>query len=169
MKCEGVYMVQSVNNQSVNQFGAINRVGNTPDGRVVYSVTDGNGREAGKMSVAAKDCDMFEKSYRDVIDSAPKIQKYVQTHSSPEDVKRRKRISIWITGICAAIGAGVPIHLTRKASTIKQVLATVAGLVVGVTSGFALSFSATTPPGTMKFSKATKNMSKIDIQPYYDV
>lgn len=159
-------MVQSVNNQSVNQFGTINRVGNTPDGRVVYSVTDGEGREAGKMSVAAKDCDVFEKSYHDVIESAPKIQKFVQTHSSPEDIKKRKNTSRWITGICAAIGAGVPIYLTRKASTVKQVLATVVGLVAGVTSGFGLSFAVTTPPGTMKFSKATRNMSKIDIQPY---
>lgn len=161
-------MVQSVNNSQVNAFGSINRIGSTSDGRVIYSVTDATGKEAGKMSVASKDCDVFEKSYKDIIDSAPKIQKYVQSHSSPEDVQKRKSLSHWIVGSCAIIGAGIPIYLTRKASTVKQVIATVVGLVAGLTGGFGLSFATTTPPGTMKFAKATKNISKIDIQPFVE-
>lgn len=162
-------MVQSVNNQSVNQFGAINRIGNAQDGRGVYSVLDGNGREAGKLSVAANDCDVFEKSYKDVMESAPKIQKYVQTHSSPEAIQKRKRTSRWITVACAAIGAGIPIHLTRNKSTWVQIPVTILGMLAGVMAGFGLSFAVTTPPGTMKFSKATKNISKIDVQPYNEL
>ena len=158
-------MVQNINNQTGSQFGAINKIGNTQNGRTVYQVIDANGREAGKLSLPTTDCDMFEKSYKDILEAAPKIQKFAQEHSSPEDIKKRQKASRWIVGICAAIGAGVPIYLTRKASTVKQILTTALGIVGGLTAGFGVSLATTTPPGTMKFSKATKNISKLDIQP----
>lgn len=162
-------MVQNINGQSPNQFGTINRVGATSDGRLIYQVKDGDNQEVGKISIPGKDQDVFEKSYKDIMESAPKIQKYAQTHSSPEDIKKRKRASRWIVGICAAIGAGIPIYLTRKATTVKQVLATAVGIVGGLTGGFGLSILTTTPPGTLKFAKASKNLSKIDVRPYSEM
>lgn len=158
-------MVQNISAQGANPYGSIQKIGTTENGRVVYQVIDGNGKEAGKMSIAGKDCDVFEKSYRDIMESAPKIQKYAQTHSSPADIEKRKKISKWLVWTGAILGAGIPIYLTRKSTTGKQLFATAAGIIAGLTGGFALSIKATTPPGTMKFTKAAKNISKLDIQP----
>ena len=57
------------------------------NGRVVYQVIDGNGQEAGKMSIPQKDCDVFEKSYKDIIETAPKLQKFAEKHSSEDSRK----------------------------------------------------------------------------------
>ena len=81
------------------------------------------------------------------------------------DIKKRRNLSRAIVGAGGFIGAAVPIALTRKASTLKQILATVAGVVVGLSAGFATSLSVTTPPGTYKFAKASRTFAKLDIQP----
>ena len=157
-------MVQSIANQN-SAFGGINRVGMTQNGRVIYEITDYSGNEAGKMTVPVQDADTFEKSYKDIIETAPKIQKYALEHSSEKDGKRRKNLSRIIMAGGAVIGAGVPIYMTRKSSTIKQVLAAAGGLVAGLAAGFGISLKMTSPPGMMKFSKAAKNISNMDIQP----
>ena len=58
-------MVQNISAQNPNGFGTINRIGMTENGRVIYQIIDGSGAQAIKMSVAPKDCDSFEKSYRE--------------------------------------------------------------------------------------------------------
>lgn len=161
-------MVQGISAQTNNSFGVVNRIGNTPDGRVVYQVIDAEGKEAGKLSLPAQECDVFEKSYKDIMEAAPKIQKFAQQHSSPEDVRKRRNISRTIICFGTAIGAAIPIYLTRNATTAKQIIATSIGILSGLAGGFGLSLATTTPPGTIKFSKATKNLSKLDIQPVVD-
>ncbi len=148
-----------------NSYGNIQRTGTTPNGRAIYRVIDSTGEEAGKLTLPVGDSDRFEKAYKDIMETAPKIQKYVAENSSEEDIKKRRTLSRIIVGSCGLVGAAVPIALTRKASTLKQILATVAGIVAGLSGGFALSLSATTPPGTYKFAKATRTISKLDIRP----
>ncbi len=150
---------------SLTTFGNIQRAGIMPNGRVVYRVIDPNGQEAGKISVAQDNTDKFEKAYVDIMEAAPKIQKYASEHSSEKDIKKRRNLSRLIVGTCGVIGAGIPIYLTRKASTLKQILCTVVGIVAGLSAGFAASLAATTPPGLYKFAKASRTMSKLDIQP----
>lgn len=158
-------MVQNVANQG-SAFGGISRIGTTQNGRIIYEITDYNGNEAGKMTVPMQDADTFEKSYQDIMETAPKLQKYALEHSSEQDMKKRKRTSRIIIGLGTLIGAGIPIYLTRKSpSTIKQVLATAGGMIAGLAAGLGISLAVTTPPGMMKFSKAAKNISKIDVQP----
>ncbi len=151
-----------------NSYGNIQRIGASENGRVLYRVIDSNGQEAGKLTVAGKDTDKFEQSYRDIMEAAPKIQKFVTENSSEEDIKKRRMTSRLITGGGALAGLVVPIALTRKASTLKQILSTVAGLVVGLSAGFAASLAVTTPPGTYKFAKASRTISKLDIQPVFE-
>ncbi len=158
-------MVQNVSNQT-SSFGGINRIGTTQNGRIVYEVIDSNGQEAGKLTIPAQDADTFEKSYYDIMDAAPKIQKFSLEHSSAEDMKKRKTASNIMIAAGMIIGAGIPIYLTRKASGWKQVLATVGGVVAGLAAGMGLSFATLTPPGMMKFVKASKNLSKIDVRPF---
>ncbi len=162
-------MVQSINGQN-SSFGGINRIGTTPNGRIIYQVVDENGQEAGKMTIAPQDADIFEKSYNDIMESAPKIQKYALEHSSPEDIEKRKKTSQIITLLTTLIGAGIPIYLTRKAnSTFKQVFATLGGAIAGLAAGMGITFAALTPPGMTKFAKASKNLSKIEIQSYNEI
>ncbi len=161
-------MVQNITNQNAS-FGSISRVGTTPDGRIIYQVNDSSGQEAGKMTIAAQDADVFEKSYNDIMEAAPKIQKYAIEHSSPEDSEKRKKTSRIITLLTTLIGAGVPIYLTRKSSTWKQVFSVLGGTITGLIAGIGISFATLTPPGMMKFSKASKNLSKIEIQPFNEV
>ena len=168
-------MVQNIANQN-SAFSGINRVGMTQNGRVIYEITDYSGNEVLEkphtkyqnfvhMCDFLASADTFEKSYKDIIETAPKIQKYALEHSSEKDVKRRKNLSRIIMAAGAVIGAGVPIYMTRKSSTIKQVLAAAGGLVAGLAAGFGISLKMTSPPGMMKFSKAAKNISNMDIQP----
>lgn len=149
-------------------FGNIQRMGAMPNGRTVYRVIDSNGDEAGKLSVPSRDTAVFEKSYIDLMDSAPKLQKYVLEHSSEKDIKNRKTLSRVIVAACGIVGAAVPVYFTRKSSTLKQILCTVTGIVAGLSAGFAASMYATTPPGAIKFAKATRTISKMDIQPVFE-
>ena len=147
-------------------FGNIQRAGSTPNGRVVYRVVDSDGAEAGTLSVPQKDADKFETAYKDIMSTAPKIQKYVAENSSESDIKKRRTISRALVAAGGMIGAIVPVALMRKkASTVKTILASVGGIVVGLSAGFAASLAATTPPGSYKFAKATRTLSKIDVQP----
>lgn len=158
-------MVNGITGFKQNSYGNIQKIGSTEHGRAIYRVIDSDGKEAGRLSVAGTDTDKFESAYRDIMDAAPKIQKYVTENSSEADIKKRRNLSRAIVGAGGFIGAAVPIALTRKASTLKQILATVAGVVVGLSAGFATSLSVTTPPGTYKFAKASRTFAKLDIQP----
>ena len=157
-------MVNGIN----NSYGNIQRVGMTQNGRAVYRVIDSNGDEAGKLSVPNANAGQFEKAYKDIMESAPKIQKFAAENSSEQDIKKRRTLSRIIVGTGGLIGAVIPVAITRKSSTLKQILATVAGIVAGLSAGFAASFAATTPPGKFKFIKATRTFSKLDIQPVYN-
>lgn len=158
-------MVNGITGFKQNSYGNIQRMGSTENGRAIYRVIDSDGKEAGRLSVAGTDTDKFESAYRDIMDAAPKIQKYVTENSSEADIKKRRNLSRAIVGAGGFIGAAVPIALTRKASTLNQILATVAGVVAGLSAGFATSLSVTTPPGTYKFAKASRTFAKLDIQP----
>ena len=156
-------MMEVIN--GINPYGNIQRIGVGSDNRVVYRVIDSNGQEAGKMTVAQQDVDTFEKSYVDLMSTAPKIQEYVSKHSSPEEINRRKLMSRIVVATGAITGAVIPPLLMKKSSTTKKILTSIGGIVLGLTAGFAGSLAITTPPGTLKFAKATRNLSKIDIQP----
>ena len=158
-------MVNSITGFKQNSYGNIQKIGSTEHGRAIYRVIDSDGKEAGRLSVAGTDTDKFESAYRDIMDAAPKIQKYVTENSSEADIKKRRNLSRAIVGAGGLIGVAVPIALTRKASTLKQILATVAGVVAGLSAGFVTSLSVTTPPGTYKFAKASRTFAKLDIQP----
>ncbi len=158
-------MVNGITGFKQNSYGNIQRMGSTENGRAIYRVIDSDGKEAGRLSVAGTDTDKFESAYRDIMDAAPKIQKYVTENSSEADIKKRRNISRAIVGAGGFIGAAIPIALTRKASTLKQILATVTGVVAGLSAGFATSLAVTTPPGTYKFAKASRTFAKLDIQP----
>lgn len=148
-----------------NSYGNIQRLGTTPNGRAVYRVIDSSGEESGKLSVPQVEADKFESAYKDIMESAPKIQKFVLENSSEEDIKKRRKLSRIIVGAGGIIGAAIPIACIKNLSTTKRVLSTVAGIIVGISAGFAASLAATTPPGTYKFAKANRTFSKLDIQP----
>lgn len=57
-----------------NSYGNIQKIGMTPNGRTVYRVIDSNGEETGKLSVPQTESDKFESAYKDIMDTAPKIQ-----------------------------------------------------------------------------------------------
>ena len=158
-------MVNGITGFKQNSYGNIQKIGSTEHGRAIYRVIDSDGKEAGRLSVAGTDTDKFESAYRDIMDAAPKIQKYVTENSSEADIKKRRNLSRAIVGVGGFLGAAIPIALTRKASTLKQIIATVTGVVAGLSAGFATSLSVTTPPGTYKFAKASRTFAKLDIQP----
>ena len=148
-----------------NSYGNIQKIGMTPNGRTVYRVIDSNGEETGKLSVPQTESDKFESAYKDIMDTAPKIQKFVIENSSEEDIKKRRTLSRVIVGTGGIIGATIPIACIKNLSTAKRVLSTVAGIIAGISAGFAASLAATTPPGTYKIAKANRTFSKLDIQP----
>ena len=82
--------MKNVSMQASQNYGSINRIGRTPDGRIVYQATEPNGKVAGRISVAQKDCDLFEKSYKDILETAPQIQRYTQT-TSPDDMAKKQK------------------------------------------------------------------------------
>ena len=112
-----------------NSYGNIQRIGTTPNGRAIYRVIDSQGEESGKLSVPQNQVDKFESAYRDVMDTAPQIQKFVLENSSEQDIKKRRNKSRAIVATGGIIGAAVPIALTKNVSRVKSILATVAGIL----------------------------------------
>lgn len=160
-------MTQNITNQPISGYGSINRVGMTNNGRVVYQVVDGQGKVAGKMSVAQKDCDTFEKSYRDIMESAPKLERYART-TTPEKMQKKQSLMKWIIGGCGLIGGIIPLVLAKGNGFwgfMKQAGLTLLGTGAGLVLGFGIVAKTMTPPGSTQFMKATQNLSKLDIQP----
>lgn len=150
-------------------YGSVQRSGTLPNGRIVFSVTDSEGNDAGKFSLPEEQVDTFEASYKDIMETAPKIKKYVDENSSDEDLRKRRSLGRNIVATCGAIGAAVPVLLFWRANSMtKKILGTVAGVVTGLAAGFGISLSATTPPGSKKFAKATRVISDLDIKPVVD-
>ena len=157
--------------QNVSQpqgYGSIKKVGMTQDGRVVYQAIEPNGKVAGRISIARKDCDLFEKSYRDILESAPQIQRYAKT-TSPDKMAKKQKAAKWIVGLSTAVGGGVPLFLIKTKSDWKgmllQVGATLGGCLAGLIAGSFAAEKVVLPPGAKKFAQATKNLSKIEIRP----
>lgn len=158
-------MVQSVNS-AVNKnsaYGEISRVGTTRDGRVIYQVLDSSGKIAGGLSVSPNDCDKFERSYRDIMEAAPKLEKYMQTHTE-EDLKKAQKRGRWITGIGAFAGGIIPAVLIKKPRKYVKILATAAGTFAGLFAGLSISRKVTIPPGAEQMSRASQEISKLDIR-----
>ena len=156
-------MVSEVNNKQ-NSFGTIDRIGIAPNNRVIYQLTDENGQVAGKLTVPETQCDIFEKSYKDIMKTAPKMQKFAEK-LTPEKMQKRKKIANWTLGLSTLTGFLVPaIAVRSKGQFIKTALGTITGLAAGIFASLKLQ----TPPGAIKFSKASQNLTKIDAQPYLD-
>lgn len=148
-----------------NPYGSIRRKERLDNGRILYHVVDSNGRTAGMLTVPEKQMDTFEKSYNEIITTAPIIQKYVAENSSEDDRKLRRIKSQAIVTIGGAFGALVPLMLTWKKSPMQKILSTGAGIVLGVAAGFVAAFISSLPPGTFKFEKASHTLAGLDIQP----
>lgn len=156
-------------NVKQNPYGSIQRAADLPNGRVLYNVVDSEGRKAGKLTVPREQADSFESSYKEILDVAPKIQAYVSKNSSEEAIKRRRNMARVIVGTSGVIGASVPLIILRKSTSVtKKILGAVAGIVTGLAAGFVASLGVTTPPGSLEFARATRNLSKLDIQPVLD-
>lgn len=162
--CNGDFMVQNIGAQT-SGLGSVNRIGTTNDGRVIYQVMDPMGQATGKLSVAQKDSDVFEKSYHDMMETAPQIQKFAEKYSTEEAQKKLKKKTSWTIGLSTALGAGIGIFATRHdAKTWRQILVTGAGTLAGLFGGVNLASRFAAPSGMAKFNKATQNISKLDIQ-----
>ncbi len=161
-------MVNAINvNNSMNSYscGDIRRIGTLPDGRIAYSVFDSKGKEAQRLSVPNDEADIFESSYGKIINSAPKIKKYVAENSSDEDLRRRRTYGRNVIATFAAVGAAAPVMLLwNSASVTKKILGTIGGVVAGLAAGLVASLCAMTPPGTAEFIKAHRELSKLDIR-----
>lgn len=152
-----------------SSYGNILCAGNLPNGRVLYNVIDSDGNLASKLSLPEEQVDTFESSYKQILDSAPKIQAYVNANSSEESIKKRRNMARWIVGASGIIGASIPLLILRKSTSVtKKILGVVAGIVAGLSAGFIASLGVTTPPGSLEFAKAKRDLSKLDIQAVSD-
>ena len=163
-------MVNSLSgNLRPNSYGNILRTGNLPNGRVIYSVIDSEGNKAGKLSLPIEQVDTFETSYKQILESAPKIQAYVKANSSPESINKRRKLAGAVVVSSGIVGASIPLIILKKSTSItKKILGTVAGIVAGLSAGFVASLGVTAPPGSLKFTRASHTLSTLDIQPVLD-
>lgn len=158
-------MIQNAGLSNQNQYGAINKLGMTSEGRVAYQVVTPDGQVAGKLSIAPNDCDRFERSYNDIMEAAPKLEKYMQTHTEA-DLKKAQKKGRWITGIGAFVGGIIPAVLIKKPDKlIIKLLGTLAGTIAGLYAGASIAKKVTIPPGAEQMSRASQEMSKLDIKP----
>lgn len=170
IKGKGVYMVNSLSaNLKPNSYGNVLRAGYLPNGRAIYEVIDSDGNKAGKLSLPKEQVDTFEASYKKILDTAPKIQAFVNANSSLESMNKRRRLAQGIVVSSGIVGLAIPMIILRKSiSVTKKILGAVAGIVAGLSAGFVASLAVTTPPGSLEFAKATRTLSTLDIQPILD-
>lgn len=160
-------MVQNVASAGSNSMGTITRIGNCDGGRCIYEIKNGEGKVAGKMSVAQQDCDKFEKAYNDLKEAAPKLQQYVE-NTTPEKMAKKQKQAKWIVGGTALLGGLIPAFACKGAGwlgALKKIGCTVLGTAAGLFAGSFIASKTTTPPGAAQISKATQTISKLDIQP----
>lgn len=159
-------MVQSVNSGNQSKYGSIEKVGVTPEGRAVYKLVDADGSVAGGLTIPQQQCDTFERSYNMMISAAPKLENYMKTHSE-EDIKKQQKRGKWIIGGSALAGGLVPALFSYKLTGNKflQILMTVGGTLAGFFAGRGVGIKVMTPPGAEEMAKASKMISKLDIQP----
>ena len=158
-------MVQNISAQSV--VGEIKKVGNTPNGRVIYQISDASGQKSKKISVAQNDCDTFEKTFNTFIDSANKLQKYSQ-ETTPAQMEKNKKKAKWIIvagTILGGIGPLLKIKCNSVWNIIKAALFTGLGAGVGLFAGSYVASKTLTPKGAKELAEATRTMSKLDVQP----
>ena len=156
-------MVQGL---SSNNYGSISRIGNSNDGRVIYQVSDPDGKVAGKISVAEQSCDVFEKSYNDLLESAPMMQKIAEDYQNPKKQEQIRKTNLWSKIIGASVGLLASSALTRKLKHGWQALICIPSAVAGLALGAYTGARLTTPKEAVKFTQAMQNMSKLDIRPY---
>ena len=163
-------MVSSLSvNLKPSSYGNVLRAGSLPNGRVIYNVIDSEGKQAGRLSLPVEEVDTFETSYKQILDTAPKIQAYVKANSSQESIDKRRRMARGIVASGGIVGFAIPMIILRKSSSVtKKILGAVAGIVTGLSAGFVASLGVTTPPGSFKFARATRTLSTLDIQPVLD-
>ncbi len=160
-------MVSVINNYQnpYGTYGTIQKIGISPNGRAIYRTIDSTGKVGGQLSLPDIDSKKFEKSFNDIVEVSPKIQEFSLKHSSEADIKKRRNMSKIMTAAGGIAGFAIPLFLTRKSpSTIKKIISSVLGSVIGLAVGGVASFALTTPPGTFKFLRAIRTISKLDIQ-----
>ena len=159
-------MVNGVSvNLQANPFGNVQRIGMYNNGRVLYNVVDSDGQSAGKLTVPYHEADRFEAAYKDILESAPRIQQYVTTHSGEDNFGKRKALSQALITTGGVIGCAIPALLTKSKSTIKNIFKLGTGVITGMLTGFSAAYLATLPPGTLRFTHASRTIAKLDIQP----
>ena len=90
-------MAEGINNLQ-NSFGTINRVGYTENGRAIYSLVDGKGSVAGKLTIPQDQCDVFEKSYQDIKDEfipllIDKTKAQIDSYNTVDEMKTEGALS----------------------------------------------------------------------------
>lgn len=152
-------MTQAVNNPT--QIPAISKLGLNDSGRMVYQITEGDGKIT-KLSVAKQDSDKFEKSYNEIITQGQKLHEYSKIPEEKLKANKNKARILLIS--TTAIGALVPM-IKAKGSTLRQSLLTIGGSIIGFVTGSIAATSMFAPPGITKISKASQVLSKLDIKP----
>ena len=158
-------MVQNLSGQTQSQFGTINRVGMTKEGRAVYQVTSADGHQAVNVSIPAQDCDRFEKAYNDMMTSAPKVEEYMRKYSNPEEVKKLRKKTAWTIAIPTLIGGLTPAIAIHKMKLGWKIAITALGTVAGFFAGTKIATKMNSPEGVKEFEAATQSLSTIDVQP----
>lgn len=155
---------QQTNQSSVNAMGSINKIGKTPEGRVIYQLIEPNGKAGNKITVGAQNSDVFERSFQTITNVAPKLQDYAKK-MTPEKAEKQKNTAKWLRRGFFAVGFLAPAILV-KGKTWKQALATIGGSILGIIAGVISTNKIMTPPGMKELNEATKVISGLDIQPY---
>lgn len=160
-------MVQNVGSPiqapSTNKYGTVKKIGTTENGRIVYQIIDPAGKLSGNLSVASNHADVFEKSYNQLLENAPKIEKYTAS-MDPVKMEKIKNRGKWIRAIFTCVGGGIPM-IKVKGGTWKQIGLTALGTIAGFITGSLVAGKVTTPPGAKEFAQATQTISKLDIKP----
>lgn len=134
----------------------VQRLGSTPDGRVVYKMKN----DDLKYSMPEKDYDTFEKFWKatgEIADSKLNDKKHV------EKVVATTSVATAIAG--SALGA----LLTRKSDKIGKFFGVFNGLLIGAGIGIATSLYAIARP-ILKMSKIVKDfdVSNLDMKVYQE-
>lgn len=166
-------MTRSINSVSPqNNTGAIKRVGNTQDGRVLYQVLDGEGNIAGKLSVASQHSDTFESCYNTIEKGAIKIQDY-QKNTSPRTLEKKKNYAKLVKWVLPLAGFLVPAFCVNiksmKSEFWKEFIqwgSALVGTVAGFIGGQMLGSKITMPKGAVEVAKATQTLQKLDVVAY---
>lgn len=145
----------------ISAGNSFKQIGLTRDDRALYNTVTPNGEVVASWSIPKDKVDVFEKSYKDIMEITPKINEYNEKYSTEEAKKRRKITSWGVFSAISIVGSCLTGYLAKNLSGAKKALAYTGGVAASIAAGTIFALKCFMPPCTIKTVRTMQNLQGV--------